>query len=543
MKTPRSRLSRPSDGPATLWVDDRPFLMLAGEAHNSAAGGPAVLERACRRARQLHANTLLVPISWEAVEPEEGRWDFESVDRILTTARRHELRLVPLWFGAFKNTWSTYAPAWVKRDTQRFPRCQVRPGRPVGALSALSPEAVQADARAFAQVMLHIAQSDDDGIVVMVQVQNEVGILGAERDHAPLAERAFRSPPPTDFLTALRREAALLPPDVPPGWSERARDGVEWEAVFGPAAAEVFTAWTFARYVQTVAAAGRTQWDLPMFANAWLVQVPGEPAGGYPSGGPVARMAAVWRAAAPALDVLAPDIYTADFASVAAEYAFAGNTLLVPEARRDRGAAACALHAFGRHAAIGFAPFGIESMADDAEPDATALIHPGGSAVTHAHRDGDPAATTDAAPPSAAAQRLTQTYRLLAGLGDAFHTARSAGRLTGALQRFGESGAVVSLGGCRLRFHWTGQTGAAGFLGGVLAFSPRDGEFFLIGTEFRLELCPPQGQDGAVEWLELWEGEFIDGAWTPICRLNGDEFTVAPGRRPRAYRLLVHPAP
>jgi len=528
-----------------LLVDGRPFLMLAGEAHNSAAGGAAVLERACRRARQLHANTLLVPISWEAVEPEEGRFDLESVDRLLTTARRHELRLVPLWFGAFKNTFSTYAPAWVKRDVKRFPRCEIRPGRPVGALCALSSEAVRADGRAFAEVMRHIARIDGDGTVVMVQVQNEVGILGAERDHAPLTERAFRLPPPPDFLSALAREAALLPPDVPADWSERAarNANADWEAVFGPAGAEMFTAWTFAGYVQSVASAGRAQWDLPMFANAWLMQIPGEPAGSYPSGGPVARMAALWRAAAPAVDLLAPDIYLSDFAAVAAEYAFPGNALFIPEARRDRGAASCALHAFGRHAAIGFAPFGFESMADDAEPDAMALINPGGGATTHAHRDGDPTASADTMPPSSASQRLAHTYRLLAGLGDAFYTARATGRLTGAVQRPGESGAVVALGGCRLQFHWTGQTDAAGYLGGVLVFSPADGEFFLIGTEFRLELCPPQGQDGAMEWLELWEGQFIDGGWSPICRLNGDEFTIAPGRRPRAYRLMVHPAP
>ena len=111
-----------------------------------------------------------------------------------------------------------------------------------------------------------------------------------------------------------------------------------WGELFGggPEAEEVFSAWHYARYIDQVAAAGQAEYALPMYVNAWLAAKLGT----YPTGGPVAHMHDVWRAAAPHIALLAPDIYVGEFKEVCAAYARAGNPLWVPEASRDDEAAA-----------------------------------------------------------------------------------------------------------------------------------------------------------------------------------------------------------
>ncbi|PJF38504.1 MAG: glycoside hydrolase family 42, partial [Phototrophicales bacterium] len=110
------------------------------------------------------------------------------VDEMIYEARRHGLRLILLWFGTWKNGMSSYAPAWVKRDFRRFPRVKIHDGQLVEILSTFSTETRDADARAFAELMRHLKTIDgDDHTVIMVQVQNEVGVLGDSRDRSPIA--------------------------------------------------------------------------------------------------------------------------------------------------------------------------------------------------------------------------------------------------------------------------------------------------------------------------------------------------------------------
>ncbi len=180
-----------------LVVDGAPFLVLGGELHNSSSSDLPYLQPAWERLVALGLNTVLAAVSWELVEPEEGRFDWTMVDGLIVEARRHGLRLILLWFGSWKNGQSTYVPLWVKRDYRRFPRARRRDGRAVEVLSTFSDANRQADARAFGALLRHLREVDGaDHTVIMVQVENEVGLLGDSRDRSGDAEAAFAAPVP-----------------------------------------------------------------------------------------------------------------------------------------------------------------------------------------------------------------------------------------------------------------------------------------------------------------------------------------------------------
>ena len=306
-----------------LVVDGAPYLILGGELGNS-SGEPDYLRDFWPSLRALHLNTLLAPVYWDRTEPAEGQFDFRSVDGLVRDARANRIRLVLLWFGSWKNSMSCYAPAWVKLDTARFPRSRDSAGRPLEILSPFAPANRDADARAFAALMGHLREIDGrDHTVVMVQVENEIGMIPEARDRHPSADSAFAGPVPAPLIAVLRRDDAQLVPELRARWLTRGRQASgSWEQVFGPGPAtdEIFTAWHFAAYTQTVAAAGKAEYDLPMFVNAALIR-PGYVPGQYPSGGPLPHLMDVWRAAAPAIDFLAPDIYFPNLAEWSRRYA------------------------------------------------------------------------------------------------------------------------------------------------------------------------------------------------------------------------------
>jgi beta-galactosidase GanA len=336
-------------GAATLlMVDDAPFVIRGGELGNSSAER-TYLDEFWPKLEAIGLNTVVAPVYWHAVEPQEGAFDWTLVDELLDDARAHGMRLVLLWFGTWKNSMSCYAPAWVKTDLARFPRARTARGQTLELLTPFSAENRDADARAFAALMAHLREADEQRTVVMVQVENEIGMIEDPRDHSELADAAYAGPVP----------AEVLPAGAPAG---------TWTEVFGssPATEERFMAWAFARYVDAVAAAGKAELALPMYTNAALIR-PGAAPGQYPSAGPLPHLADVWRAGAPSLDFIAPDIYFPNFAEWADAYVASGSPLFVPEALRSIDAAANALYAYGRHAALGFSPFSIESISGDAE--------------------------------------------------------------------------------------------------------------------------------------------------------------------------------
>ncbi len=187
-----------------LSVDGRPFLVLGGELGNSSAASADYMTPVWPRLKAMHLNTVLMPVYWELIEPRETEFDFSLLDRQIDAARAHDLKLILLWFGSWKNSMSSYAPAWVKLDQQRFPRIRDDKGTSHEILTAFSDNNLQADRKAFVQLMRHLKGYDDKHhTVIMVQVENEVGMLPSARDHHPLANKAFEGPVPAELLEYL----------------------------------------------------------------------------------------------------------------------------------------------------------------------------------------------------------------------------------------------------------------------------------------------------------------------------------------------------
>ncbi|WP_308492703.1 DUF5597 domain-containing protein [Microbacterium terrisoli] len=366
-------------GNLTVGVDRSRFLVIGGEVHNSSSSTARSIDSSFDTIMRLGANTVLAPVSWELFEPEESRFNFELIDAMIAGARRRGLRLIPLWFGTWKNAASTYAPSWVKLDLGRFPRSELTGGRRAAQVSPFCVEAREADAGAFAALMRRIREVDNDNTVIAVQVENEMGLLGDSRDRSPLAETAFGSPVPAEVIAAVRLDSTA---PLHTQWiSHGSVTQGDWATVFpaGERADEAFMATAFASYTQRVADAGRRQHDVPMFVNAWLDAesvldgtVPvsgGKLPGDYPSGGPVISVASIWEQLAPALDLLAVDAYVDDANSVFAQFAGRRGRLLVPELRADAMGVAQMFLAVGRYRAAGVSPFGIDAL-DESDDDA-----------------------------------------------------------------------------------------------------------------------------------------------------------------------------
>jgi hypothetical protein len=351
-------------GEATqLIVDGKPYLVLGGETHNSSSSSVAYMASVWPRLAAMHLNTVLVPVAWETIEPEEGKFDFTVVDGLLKGARDNNLRLVVLWFGSWKNTYSSYVPGWVKRDTARFERVQTSDGAGTERLSPFSTASRDADARAYGRLMRHLREVDGKRhTVLFVQVENEVGVIPQSRDHSPPAEAAYTGAVPEALMRHLGEHRADLNPILRAAWeSAGARTSGTWRQVFGDGSMTdaLFMSWSYAIYIERVTAAGKAEYGLPMFTNAALIRPNYEP-GQYNSGGPLPASLDIWKAGAPSLDFLSPDIYFDDYVFWASAYRRADNLLFVPEARGGAEGSANALYSSGSLQAIGFSPFGID---------------------------------------------------------------------------------------------------------------------------------------------------------------------------------------
>lgn len=354
-------------GTATqLMVDGKPFLIFGAELHNSSSSSLDYMASEWPKLAAIPLNTVLTPLSWELVEPQEGKFDFGLVDGLIKQAREQHLKIVFLWLASWKNGMSSYAPVWVKNDTHRFPRV-VENGNEVEILSTLGRATMEADSKAFAAVMRHIKQVDSsEHTVLMMQVENEVGVLGDSRDHSAEANQAFSSAVPAELTRYLVAHRDALYPDLRELWeSNGALKAGTWAQVFGDTlrADEVFMAWNYSRYIQAVAAAGKAEYDLPMYVNTWLAGEDAAP-GTYPSGGPQPRVVDVWKAGGSALDIYSPDIYQSNFMEWCRRYNRAGNPLFIPEATGGAVGEANVFYAFGERAAIGTSPFGIDSWGE-----------------------------------------------------------------------------------------------------------------------------------------------------------------------------------
>lgn len=478
-------------GTATqLIVDGKPFVMLAGELHNSSASSLAYMAPMWDKLVALNLNTVLATVAWEQFEPVEGQFDFSLIDGLLEGARDHDLRLVLLWFGSWKNGVSSYIPTWVKKDLERFPRAQGKSGDNKLVLSPVHDASRKADARAFAALMGHLREVDsNERTVIMVQVENEVGLMPESRDRSDAAEAAFRSQVPGELMGYLREHKDELLPEVSELWaSTGCKEAGTWTEVFGDTVwtDEVFMAWHMARYIGKIAEAGKAEYALPMYANAWLVQNDKQTPGDYPSGGPVSRVMDVWRAAAPAIDFLAPDIYLPDFKAVCARYVRSGNPLMIPEARQGPEAARNVFWAVAEHDAMCFAPFGIEDID---------VNHP-----------------------------LIDSYEVLYQLMPLIVKLQGTGRMAGVLQQEpDEEGVAIEVGDYRANIRYNRQAKGQTDMSYGLIMNIGPDEVLVAGNHFQVNFSPATPGPRHAGILQVWEGTYEDGRWVPGRCLNGDE--------------------
>ena len=484
-----------------LLVHDKPFLVLGGELGNSSASSAEYMKPHWPRLKAMGLNTVLAPVCWELIEPGEGEYDWESVDALLRDARAHEMKLVILWFGAWKNSMSTYVPSWVKRDQQRFPRVQLANGSSVEILSAFSKATLDADARAFAAFMARLANTDArDNTVIMVQVENEIGMLPVARERGAAADKAFAGAVPAELMRALAARGETLEPELRERWrAHGSKSSGSWAQVFGDDewGQEVFTSWHYARFTDQLVKAGKAKYPLPMFVNAALNRTGRKP-GEYPSGGPLPHLLDVWKAGAPSLDFLAPDIYFPNFAQLAARYERADNMLFIPEANNATNSQgpANAFFAFAELDSMGFSPFSIESLGD-------------------------------------APNALSQAYSMLNQLTPLILESRGHARMAGFRALINEDGSVVdtpvkkTMAGFEFTVTfidpWTpkDQQTIANH-GGMLVHSDKDFWFAGQGITITFKGAEPGSPSVGIDIAE--EGVFdAQHQWVPGRRLNGDQ--------------------
>jgi len=488
------RISKSGDS-GQLIVDGKPYLILAGELGNSSAGTAEQADSILPRVAAMHVNTVLMPVAWEQVEPLEGTFDFSNLDHWIDVAREQRLHLVLLWFGSWKNSVSSYVPAWVKQDPKRFPRAESADGEDLEILSTLGTETLHADSAAFSTLMKHLKGKDENQqTVLMVQVENEVGYLGRGRDRSAAANQLFERPVPPQLVMELEKNRDALSPELRTQFNPA---GKTWRTVFADASDEVFMAWNYARYIEAVAEAGKREYPLPMYANCQL-PAPGERAGEYPSGGPHPYYLEVYRATAPSLDFYSPDIYWPNFEYWIDRYRFKGNAVFVPEARMD-SAPFNALYAYGEAKAFGFSPFGIDSV--------------------------QPSPNVESTSPS-----IADVYDVLSQISDMLLSSQVSGNVR-ALVLHRDSPRptrTVELGGylfdAALSRTWPARTLASDD-GAMIAIQSRPNEFYIAGSGLTISFARDPDTDNKLSGIASIEEVRRDAndGWVTERRLNGDQ--------------------
>ena len=363
----RSRLQQ--QGTATqLLVNDKPFLILGGELGNSSASCTEDIERIFPKLERMGLNTVLVPAYWDLTEPVEGQFDFSLTDKVIDQARKNHLKVIFLWFGAWKNSMSCYAPLWFKENYKKYPRSYTENGKPLEIASAFSEEVFKADNRAFSQWMKHIASIDkEEGTVIMIQIENEIGMLESARDHSALASKAFHAPVPEEFVSYLQKNKKRLHPQMLKKWgSQGYKTAGNWQEIFGSDiyTDEIFMAYHYAKYVERMAQTARSIYNVPLYVNA-AMNSRGRKPGEYPSAGPLAHLIDAWHCGAPSIDILAPDLYDNGFIDWVAQYHLHNNPLFIPEIKLTENDGVRAFYIFAEHDAIGISPFSIEDGSDN----------------------------------------------------------------------------------------------------------------------------------------------------------------------------------
>jgi hypothetical protein len=480
------------DGRWALLVEGQPYLILGGQVHNSSAW-PSELPEVWKSLAELHANTVEAPVYWEQIEPQEGKFNWDNVDALVQGAREHNLHVALLWFGTWKNGNMHYVPQWVKTDTKRFPRVIRADGEPIDVLSASARSTLQADKAAFVALMRHLKALDgNQHTILMVQVENESGIIGSPRDFSPESNKEFAGQVPPDMLAAAKKQ--------PGTWSE----------VFRGDADEVFQLYHQAHYLNEIASAGESEFDTPLYMNVWLSYPPAElperrlpiPGIQYPSGGAVQRWVGLWRVLAPSIKAIAPDIYGDDAGfvrDVLAAYHRPDNPLLVPEIAKTDNFARYDFLALGE-GALGIAPFGVDPRGWNILGDSAAKGHAKNFALL--------------APMNREIAKLNFEGKLKTSI-------EETGRAQQELE-FGAWQATVSYG--FPQYDGRRPPGTKDAHGVALVAQLGPNEFLVTGIDASVSFHLPGKLPGMrMQILSAEEGNYDNGVWTPKRLWNGDE--------------------
>jgi Domain of unknown function (DUF5597)/Beta-galactosidase len=482
------------DGRCLFLVDGKPFLVFGGQAHNS-SGWPGMMPKVWTAAEAMHLNTLEVPIYWEQVEAQHGMFDFSMIDTLLDQSRQHNVHLVLLWFGTWKNGSNHYMPEWMKNDAAKYPNITGKNGQPIDSPSPHAKATLDADIKAFTAVMGHLKTEDPVHTVIMVQVENESGSWGSVRDYSPTAQKLFEGNVP----------AELLKPGVLKSLNVPVVSGGSWQTVFGDRADEYFQAWSVARFIGQVAAAGRAVYPLPVYVNAALRDpLTNPPATNYESGGPTDNVIPIWKAAAPAIDLVAPDIYlpgSERILKILDLYDRPDNALFVPEAGLININAKY-LYEVIAHGGIGFSPFGIDDNGA------------GETAAQTAERLG-PFAQEYAV--------LAPMMRELAGWG-------FEGKVKSVVEQEDHGRQIIDLGAWQaiVSFGGDGRANAAPVygdpIGQLMVVKLGENKFLVVGTRCHITFKPSGNNAGkAWQYLKVEEGSYENGKFNTLRILNGDE--------------------
>jgi hypothetical protein len=484
-----------------LYVDGKPFLIVGGELNNSTSSSLENMKPIWKQVNDLNFNTMITPLSWELIEPVEGKFDFSLVDGLIKGARENKMRIVFLWLASWKNGMSSYVPLWVKENYKKYPRAKILNDSTAEVLSTFSQNNADADANAFSALMKHIFKVDGaKHTVLMMQVENEVGILGDMRDRSEIANAAFMAPVPKELMEYLVKNKDILVPGLKDIWEKTDfKTSGNWEDVFGKSeqSNEIFMAWNYSRYVNKVAAAGKKEYPIPMYANAWLNQECCSKPGTYPSGGPLAHLIDIWHAGAPAIDILAPDLYVPDFAQRCKDFTQQGNPLFMPEMNSGDDGAHNVFIAIGSFNAIGVSPFGIDRL---------------GTISFGNEQAKGPKETS-----------LSKSYNIIKQLSPLILEKQVTGEIAGFVVDENNPVITYDMGSYKVEVSLDELFGNKAKLGYGIVMTDGPNKFIGAGSGFRVRFYSKTKSTKIIGIGNVDEGTFRDGIWVPGRRLNGDE--------------------